>query len=570
MQRAERSTQTSVRAKLLTHAERIAPNYAPAQWAAGRLRVDDEWLTVEEAQARNAADVQLAEYEAMLREAADTPAVHKRLAKWCERNNLQDEARLHWALVLDVAPRDADALRALKLVWRNGEHLSRDEARAVDRAERLARRQANDWRRRISRWQKGRVVEQGNRDPAAEELRENFVPAAIPAFEQLAGELSESEIPRATRRAQLASLYAETLGETPTFEATRGLVRLAVLAPNESLRQQAAEGLAPRPRNETMPMLLSGLRSTAESDVQIRFDPARGVALQHDVLIEGQSRDRALRRVRVLRTDPLDGSVGRRFRADRLRDPTEILAPLADNLATSLGAMARMQEEVELVETQLRRQNAAIRTTNERIYPVLTQITGESYTTPRDWWDYWSDYDGYEVPEYRPVDREYDFDSITYVSPYTPPPTCECFAAGTPVWTNKGLAPIETIQPGDFVLAKDLRSGELAFRGVLQTTTRDPSPMVEIAAAGETIRATVGHAFWVVGRGWRKAGNLSPVDVLAGPQAPIEVAAVTSVEDARAYNLVVEGASTYYVGKAGVLVHDNTRRRPEDERLAQR
>jgi len=43
---------------------------------------------------------------------------------------------------------------------------------------------------------------------------------------------------------------------------------------------------------------------------------------------------------------------------------------------------------------------------------------------------------------------------------------------------------------------------------------------------------------------------------------PIRVAAIESTDEAEAYNLIVADFNTYFVGKGGILVHDNTPRRP--------
>jgi hypothetical protein len=44
-----------------------------------------------------------------------------------------------------------------------------------------------------------------------------------------------------------------------------------------------------------------------------------------------------------------------------------------------------------------------------------------------------------------------------------------CFVAGTPVWADKGLVPIEKIKVGDLMLSKSDVTGEKAYKRVLQT-----------------------------------------------------------------------------------------------------
>ncbi|MEO1496539.1 MAG: polymorphic toxin-type HINT domain-containing protein [Planctomycetota bacterium] len=566
---ADQAASPERRQIMLTRALELAPDYEPAQWSAGRVRVAGSWLPVEEAQAQNASDPTVNEYEVLRAAASDSLRDQRRLARWCERREMADAARWHWSRVLEVAPRDADALRALDLAWREGEHVSQDEARDRDRQSASQGRLEREWRRRLARWVKQRVVADGRVDPAAQALADRFDEAAVKPFEAMLGQLPASALPHESRRAQLAMRYTEALEETPTFYATQALIRLAVMGPGDWLRERASTAVAKRPPNESVPVLLAELRSPAVGATSLRFDPARGVMLRQDIVVEGEERDAALHRVRVFATDPSE--------VTRMRRPADAVERATENFAASVRSLGRLQREARAFEERVIRQNASVETTNERVFAVLRRATGQDFDTPREWWDHWAAYDGYEVPESRPVDRQYDVgaavydsDTATYRPPTPPAPRCECFVAGTPVWTNRGLAPIETIERGDFVLAKDVQTGELSFRGVLDTTVRQPSPMVRVETDREAIVATVGHAFWVADAGWRKAAELSAGTKLLGPQGPVEVTAVVSAEEAPAHNLVVEGAATYFVGEGGVLVHDNTRRRADRERLASR
>jgi hypothetical protein len=84
--------------------------------------------------------------------------------------------------------------------------------------------------------------------------------------------------------------------------------------------------------------------------------------------------------------------------------------------------------------------------------------------------------------------------------------------------------------------------------------------MRTIAVDGEKIEATLGHPFWVVGAGWRMAKELEESAVLHGVRGSSTVGRIEPCDDAEAYNLVVAEFSTYFVGKTGLLVHDNTPR----------
>jgi len=121
------------------------------------------------------------------------------------------------------------------------------------------------------------------------------------------------------------------------------------------------------------------------------------------------------------------------------------------------------------------------------------------------------------------------------------------------------LFAIEKIEPGDRVLAKEVGSGELAYKVVLQTTDRDPTPLQNFTVANETIVASHGHHFWVSGEGWTKTRELipdHPLHTATGMQRIQKKEDPGRVE--RVYNLVVADFHTYFVGKTMVLSHDVT------------
>ena len=139
-----------------------------------------------------------------------------------------------------------------------------------------------------------------------------------------------------------------------------------------------------------------------------------------------------------------------------------------------------------------------------------------------------------------------------------------CFPRGTKVWTLTGPVPVEEIRRGDQVLSQDPESGELAYKPVLHTTARDPSPMIKVDLGSETITATRGHPFWVAGEGWRMAKQLQAGSRLHGTSGAVEIAGVEEVpaDEASflygyAFNLIVDDFRTYFVGENRVLVHDN-------------
>jgi len=156
-------------------------------------------------------------------------------------------------------------------------------------------------------------------------------------------------------------------------------------------------------------------------------------------------------------------------------------------------------------EAQVAEANKAAETMNSRIVPVLAEITGEKYgDNPKEWWDWWRNKNEYYTSNH-PVAQIYNSgsDFFDYTIPEQSPHSC--FGKGTLVWTKTGRKAIETIEPGDLVLAQDVDSGELKYKAVLRRTVRPPSPLLKISAGDEELHATGGHVFWVSGIGWRMA-----------------------------------------------------------------
>lgn len=138
-----------------------------------------------------------------------------------------------------------------------------------------------------------------------------------------------------------------------------------------------------------------------------------------------------------------------------------------------------------------------------------------------------------------------------------------CFAAGTPILTPDGFAPIETIEPGALVASRSETTGELRYQRVLRTFERQARSLVVLQllnAAGEEalLHATPEHPIWTADAGWVEAAALWPgavsvdawgdeVQVLGVHELPI-----TST----VYNFEVEQFHTYFAGQTALWVHN--------------
>ena len=138
--------------------------------------------------------------------------------------------------------------------------------------------------------------------------------------------------------------------------------------------------------------------------------------------------------------------------------------------------------------------------------------------------------------------------------------TAACFVAGTLVATVNGLAAIETIKAGDYMLSTDPDTMKTEYKQVLETYIRKVDRLVHLIISGEEIITTVDHPFYVQCRGFIEAGNLLVGDKLVsaiGEDLLIEDYHIEETENlVDVYNLQVEDYHTYHVGKNSVLVHN--------------
>lgn len=195
---------------------------------------------------------------------------------------------------------------------------------------------------------------------------------------------------------------------------------------------------------------------------------------------------------------------------------------------------------------------------NRHVFEALEEATGEQL--PREagqWWSWWQSYNEYNWPK----PTYYAYQNEVRSTPYAIA-SSSCFLAGTLVQTQRGPAPIESIRPGDRVLAQDQDTGELAFKLVLRTTLRPSTRMVCLHAGGEQITTTLGHPFWVSGHGWKMAKELTSGERLHSLAGSVAIEKIEPVEANQVHNLVVEDFNTYFVGNQKLLVHDNEFRKP--------
>lgn len=554
---------------LLQAAIRSDPNNKVARWQLGQVQVGRDWIPAEEAQRRSANDPLQAEYRQRRAAASDSLADQIRLARWCRDNKLNDEAELHWTVVLSHDPTNKEAQRAVDMLWKGGRLVNRKQSTDQKRQVQAAKDAAKYWEPMIAKWRRAVAGRDARaHDAALAEIRAIDRLDAIPSIEAVTLGRDAYQSDHAEECQQIAVVFIDALAQKPYPAATQSIVRHAVLSPGNKAKNAAIAELKKRDQHEYVPMLLAGLAMPIESSYSITATPDGSIYYMHSLYQEGQDVDHAANYSfatqqfyfpgREFSYDPGTGSTR------LISDPLTVRAAKIEQIAAVnrhryFSAAANVEEKV----AQANRDATSL---SSRIVTVLASISDKDYETPKQWWDWWRDKNEYYTSDH-PVDERYyaGTDRRVYGKPgdsITVQQCHSCFAKGTLVWTKTGPMPIEAIGTGEFVLSQDVDGGELTYKPVLATTVWPGSKMLRLSLDNEQLIATPGHAFWVPGKGWQMSKELVEGAELHGIAGSSRVRSITPANDDSAYNLVIADFNTYFVGKAGLLVHDVTPRKP--------
>ncbi|TYA11737.1 hypothetical protein FRY98_18785 [Paenibacillus faecis] len=137
---------------------------------------------------------------------------------------------------------------------------------------------------------------------------------------------------------------------------------------------------------------------------------------------------------------------------------------------------------------------------------------------------------------------------------------CNCFVGGTKVLTDEGEKPIEEIEVGDKVLAKDDVTGEQAYKVVTALHRNEKDTTYKLSVGSQIIETTDNHPFWVDGKGWVLAVDLKVGDELVqSNEKHLKIDNIEIVhhdEKVKVYNFTVVDFHTYFVSDLGIWVHN--------------
>jgi len=491
-----------------------SPDAASARWHLGYVRQGNEWIKPTDLPARK-HDPRLDGYRHRRSQMEDTAAGHMSLANWCQRRGLDERERAHLSRVIQLEVDHPVARERLGFVRVGMDWIHRDQIEAARTAQQQRARDLAEWDSEAAKL----LRRLGSRSEAQREKALADI-AALDKVEQVA----ILELRLATHSPEAAAAAITALGNMTGDQARDALARIAIFAVWQPTRFAAAERLGQWPVESYAPPLLAELYMPLQTEIQTAADPRGRLIYRHVFTREGQEENQQL---------ILDTAYRRRARAGGSRNES------------LFWAMFQMRGQMVGTQMAAMRQQAFTGEMNRRICECLTLATGENLpANPQWWWTWWDEYNESSVEGEKTTRISYASQEVMItdrvqrqtsgggtVGSGSPGQRSDCLVAGTLVWTEAGLRPIETISVGDMVLAQDAASGELAYKPVLRATVRPSGPLVRIEAGGETIESSGGHLFWVTGEGWVKATDMQSGAALYGMEGSTPVAKVSGQAD---------------------------------------
>jgi len=500
---------------------------------------------------------------------------HRQLAKWCESKGLEEQSKAHWYGVLNFDERNAEALAHLGFERIGNTWFSRDELRL---AAELSEQRLTDLKVWMPRMKQMALAICGNdtkkKSKALADLREIDSPQAIQSMLMVAMQLS----------GDYARPFVSAIRKFQSKEACLALAKLAIGNPTSSLGENAIAGLKEYRQEFYVPELLSLI----EDDVEFRqnlITRSNGDLVLEQAFFRENMNEKILEVVNKIivmdRTQFPAGVVLARStvgflsgeNGGRRRIVSEMVrAPSRDSAVASEVARKNVETQKARADEAVEDQNQARKAFRENVLFVLKQTTGQdSGATSQAWWLWWdaeNDTNRMSSKSYRVQSRD-TYEQLAYSrSPEVTQRISlgrrhECLVSGTLVQTQSGLVPIDSIRVGDLVLSSNVESGELELRPVIRTTLRPPTNTMKIVTEDETIQATLGHYWWVAGKGWLRTRELSEgmhLHTATGTQKIKEMQEFEGMLPT--YNLIIEDNHTYFVGESRILSNDATDIRP--------
>lgn len=536
---AEASGNLSKRDELLYH---ICQSYdAPEiKWQQGKvINAKGKWQTIDEYVQASSKDQKIEKYEQMRMQTPISVERQMHLAKWCMRQGLVDQTRSHLNQVLKLDPENNQAREALGYRYANDQWISQEEVQNFSRANEVIKKSLSkygtDIRFVASNWSS---TDSAKRDAALKRMVDLDSNDIVPGIESYC-----------LKNPAKAAVGLEWLGRIDSPESSLAVAKIGVMHNDKSVRRTAADILKSRPLHDFVPEMLSMMATPITSTLVPSFDE------------EGRQigYSQALSQERFDRTE----SIAIHFNLEQTNG--DLFAPMQSRerirIAFSDGKTSMVQA---MTPEQVKQINEQESLRNTRIGEFMGVIADQEYDGDvKSLWSWWDSYNETGYQDFKP--ERYRESTIRYLDVPVPTPpresttrsfASECFVKGTSIITSRGFKPIEKVEAGDLVLSREIGTGKLDWKPVLQTTKRPPELTRILKVDGEQIQCTTGHLLWVSGEGWKKASEIKEGDVLHCAKKPVVVLEAIDSDILPTFNLDVADFGTYFAGRSMILSHD--------------
>lgn len=594
------------RNKHLMEALGESSEYAPAHWQRGEIHRAGTWLSMDDVASRSASDRNLSMYEKQRCSLADTELGNLQLAAWCASRKLGAQCYAHLQRVLDINPQNRAAKLALgwretELGWISPDQFEADVRFAMEENRSLERFGAK-LKSILKQLTSPGDVAQGKGRQELLEIRDS---EAVAAMEKIIS----------AAREDLALLAIKVIDEIKGPAATRSLARHAIFHPSPRVRDNASDALKKRDPQGWAPGAVDLLRNPIDLACLPRFD-AQGtlIGLRHvfsqesrnsnDVFVADTAYQRHVQTQVVENTSestliddryktpasPSQAVVGkylvfygRRTEAHSGGNTSVLYDTFGNNeerVAQEYRIHLAAQKSASDSRISTSVKNSMARELNERIYQALDKVEGKKIgNTPKEYWNWWNERKYWRSPTFKGNRYAYSQNTIhdvraeyvavhrsqtTQLTDIVRPVASFCISCLTPdtvVWTQRGATPIKDIKVGDLVFCKEITTGQICLSPVIRKTiSEEPLETLTFTTRADKIECTKGHEFFVSGKGWLKASEMQAGHTLHGASGPVRIESISAAGKEIVHNLVVAGASNYFVGEGKILSHDFSER----------
>ncbi len=231
------------RMKHLAIAVLANPSHTLARGLLGLVEYQGKWKRPDAVASESKLDVAkadlLAEYHDRRVKTPVSAAPQYKLALWCEEHALKDEARAHLATVVRLDPKNAEAWRKLGYKKVGNRWVTNDQATQEKSEKELQAAADKKWKPILIKL-KDQLKAVANRDQAQKSLAEIHDARAVPMVLKVFGAGAAVD----------QRVAVQLLGQIDAIEASRGLVKLALLSETDEIRARAIETLRRRDARE--------------------------------------------------------------------------------------------------------------------------------------------------------------------------------------------------------------------------------------------------------------------------------------------------------------------------------